>query len=155
MQNNCITKLLNIQGVKVKNIKNNSNSLDVYIETNPKLHKCPSCNHFTKRIHDYRIQKIQHVLIGSISSYLYLNKRRYVCPYCNKRFYEDYSFIQKYFRKSNTVFDKVISDLKQTKNFKTIAKDNNISSSTVVRFLNYKILFRELYLWLYLRLFFT
>ena len=119
MQNNCITELLNIQGVKVKDIKNNQNILEVYIETKPKLHKCPSCHYYTKHIHDYRIQKIQHVLVGSIQSYLYLNKRRYVCPHCNKRFYEDYSFIQK--------------------NFKTIANDNKISAPTVVRFLNYKI----------------
>ena len=139
MQNNCITELLNIQGVKVKDIKNNENILEVYIETKPKLHKCPSCHYYTKHVHDYRIQKIQHVLVGSIQSYLYLNKRRYVCPHCNKRFYEDYSFIQKYFRKSNDVYKKVISDLKQTKNFKTIANDNKISAPTVVRFLNYKI----------------
>ena len=32
MQNNCITDLLNIQGVKVKDIKNNENSLNVLYE---------------------------------------------------------------------------------------------------------------------------
>lgn len=48
-------------------------------------------------------------------------------------------FLQKYFRKSNNLYEKVISDLKQVKNFKTIANDNHISQPTVVRFLNYKI----------------
>ena len=139
MQNNCITDLLNIQGVKVKDIKNNENSLDIFIETIPKLHKCPSCGHYTKHTHDYRKQKIQHISIGLKTSYLHLNKRRYVCPYCNKKFYENYSFLQKYFRKSNNLYEKVISDLKQVKNFKTIANDNHISQPTVVRFLNYKI----------------
>lgn len=139
MQNNCITDLLNIQGVKVKDIKNNENCLNVFIETTSKLHKCPCCDHYTKHIHDYRIQKIQHILIGSKPSYLYLNKRRYFCNYCNKKFYENYSFIQKYFRKSNDVYEKVVSDLEQLKNFKTIAQDNHISQPTVVRFLNYKI----------------
>ena len=139
MQNNCITGLLNIQGVKVKDIENNENSLNVFIETTSKLQKCPCCGHYTKHIHDYRIQKIQHILIGSKPSYLYLNKRRYVCNYCNKKFYENYSFIQKYFRKSNDVYEKVVSDLEQLKNFKTIAQDNHISQPTVVRFLNYKI----------------
>ena len=76
MQNNCITGLLNIQGVKVKNIKSNQNSLDIFIETTSKLQKCPCCGHYTKHVHDYRIQKIQHILIGSKPSYLYLNKRR-------------------------------------------------------------------------------
>lgn len=139
MQNNCITDLLNIQGVKVKDIKNNENSLDIFIETIPKLHKCPSCGHYTRHTHDYRKQKIQHISIGSKTSYLHLNKRRYICPYCNKKFYENYSFLQKYFRKSNNLYEKVIFDLKQVKNFKTIANDNHISQPTVVRFLNYKI----------------
>ena len=86
----------NIESILIRIIRkyyinaDNENILEVYIETKPKLHKCPSCHYYTKHVHDYRIQKIQHVLIGSIQSYLYLNKRRYVCPHCNKRFYEDY-----------------------------------------------------------------
>lgn len=136
MQNNCITDLLNIQGVKVKEIKNNEN-LEVYLETKPKFHVCPSCKRFTKRIHDYRIQKIQHFSIGNKRTYIYLNKRRYICPHCGKKFYEDYKFVQKYFRKSNALFENVISDLKKIKNFKTVAQDNNISEPTVVRFLWY------------------
>lgn len=144
MQSNCITDLVNIQGVKVKEIKNNKN-LEIFLYTNPKLHRCPSCNNFTNKVHDYRVQKIQHIPIGGKKTILYLNKRRYVCPCCNKRFYEDYSFVQRYFRKSNSLFNNVISNLKQSKNFKTIAEDNKISQPTVVRFMNYKIFMENKY----------
>lgn len=136
---NCTIKLLGIQGVDIKNIEENEKNINIYIETKAKTHICPACKESTKYIHDYRRQKIQHIQINSLTMYLILNKRRYICGHCGKKFYENYSFIQKYFRKSNSVFYKIIDDLKQLKNFKTIAKDNNVSVSTVVRYLTYQI----------------
>lgn len=134
-----IIKLLGIQENLVKKVQRNENSINIWIETKPKLHICPSCNHYTKHIHDYRIQKIQHINIGQTTSYLFLKKRRYVCPHCAKRFYEHYDFLQKYFRKSNLVFDNVCNDLKKLKNFKTIAQDNNISIPTVIKYMHYNL----------------
>lgn len=144
MQNNCITNLLDIQGVKVKKVENNKN-LEIFIETKSKLHVCPSCNHFTKHVFDYRIQKIQHISIGQKPTFLFLRKRRYICNHCGKKFYENYDFIQKYFRKSNALYNNVINDLKMQKNFKTIAKDNHISAPTVVRFMNYEAFLNNYY----------
>ena len=86
-------------------------------------------------------KKIQHTSIGHISSFLILKKRRYVCTHCGKRFFEKYDFLQKYFRKSNAVFNNVCDDLKSLKNFKTIAKDNNVSTPTVVRYMHYNYYF--------------
>ncbi len=141
MQKNNIIKLLGIQGVLVKKIKESENSLEINIETKRKIQQCPSCKYLTNKVHDYRIQKIQHISIGKRLTFLNLNKRRYCCHHCGKKFYEDYSFIQRYFRKSNTVFENVCEDLKTLKNFKTIAKDNNISIPTVVRYMHYNFYF--------------
>lgn len=137
MQKHNIINLLGIQGVLVKNIKEKENSLEISIKTKRKIQQCPSCKYLTNKIQDYRIQKIQHVTIGKKTTYLILNKRRYCCHHCGKKFYENYSFLQKYFRKSNTVFENVCEDLKSLKNFKTIAKDNNISIPTVVRYMHF------------------
>ena len=137
MQKHNIINLLGIQGVLVKNIKEKENSLEISIQTKRKIQQCPSCKYLTNKIQDYRIQKIQHVTIGKKTTYLILNKRRYCCHHCGKKFYENYSFLQKYFRKSNTVFENVCEDLKSLKNFKTIAKDNNISIPTVVRYMHF------------------
>lgn len=137
MQKHNIIKLLGIQGVLVKNIKESENFLEINIETKRKIYQCPSCKYLTNKIHDYRIQRIQHVSIGKKLVFLNLNKRRYCCHHCGKKFYEEYSFLQKYFRKSNAVFENVCDDLKCLKNFKTIAKDNNISIPTVVRYMHY------------------
>jgi len=134
----CTIKLLGIQGVDVKKIEENEKGIYVYIETKSKVHCCPSCKNTTKNTHDYRQQRIQHIQTNGLTIYLILNKRRYICPHCGKKFYEKYSFLQRYFRKSNSVFHKIINDLKQLKNFKTIAKDNHVSSPTVVRYLTYQ-----------------
>lgn len=139
MQTNYIKKLLNIQGVLVKNVKTSQNSIDIFVETPKKYHNCPCCNAKTNYVHDYRTQKVQHIKISNIQSFIFLKKRRYICHCCNKKFYEDYSFLTKYFRKSNSVFFKVVEDLKQLKNFKTIAYDNNISIPTTIRFMKYHI----------------
>lgn len=141
MQKYNIIKLLGIQGVCVKNIKESENSLEINIETKRKMQQCPSCKYMTNKVHDYRIQRIQHISVGKKLTFLNLNKRRYCCHHCGKKFYEDYSFIQKYFRKSNAVFENVCEDLKTLKNFKTIAKDNNISIPTVVRYMHYNFYF--------------
>ena len=132
--------MFGIQENLVKKVERGQNFINFFIETKPKLHICPSCNHYTNKVHDYRIQKIQHIKVGQIQSYIILNKRRYVCPHCNKRFYEHYDFVNKNFRKSNDVFNSVCHDLKQLKNFKTIADDNNITIPTVIRYMNYAIM---------------
>lgn len=135
-----IINLLGIQENLVKKVERTQKSINIWIETKQKLHICPSCHHYTKHVHDYRTQKIQHINIGKTISFIFLKKRRYICNHCGKKFYEHYDFLQKYFRKSNEVFENVCHDLKQLKNFKTIANDNHISIPTVVRYMHYYIL---------------
>jgi len=140
LQNKNIINLLGIQENLVKKVERDQNFINIYVETKPKFHICPSCHNSTNKIHDYRTQRIQHIKVGQVQSYIYLKKRRYCCTHCNKRFYEHYDFVNKNFRKSNEVFNSVCSDLKQLKNFKTIAEDNNITIPTVVRYMNYAIM---------------
>lgn len=134
-----IINLLNLQDKPVKNIKFVDNNIFIYLETKTKYHTCTSCKGRTKHVHDYRVQKIQHVKINDFNSYLILKKRRYCCNHCGKKFYESYHFLQKYFRKSNSVYNKIIKDLKQLKNFKTIAQDNNVSIPTVIKYLDFEV----------------
>lgn len=141
-----IIYLLGIQEKLVKKIERTEKNINIYLESNSKLHICPSCHCYTKKIHDYRIQKIQHIKVGQAKSYLYLKKRRYICKHCGKKFYESYDFLQKYFRKSNEVFNSICKDLKQLKNFKTIAEDNNVCIPTVIRYMNYSILLNNKHL---------
>lgn len=137
MQKHNIIKLLGIQGVLVKNIEEFEDYLEINIETKRKMQQCPCCKYLTNKVHDYRTQRIQHISVGKKLTFLILNKRRYCCHHCGKKFYENYSFLQKYFRKSNAVFENICEDLKLLKNFKTVANDNNVSIPTVVRFMHF------------------
>lgn len=143
MHKNYTKKILKIQEVSVKKVEKIENSLIFELETKVKTHTCPSCNQKTSKIHDYRYQMIQHGMFNDTTIYLNLHKRRYVCPHCGKRFYENYDFVQKYFRKSNELFKKIILDLKKIKNFKTVASDNHVSIDTVIRFMKYEIFLRN------------
>ncbi|MNI18794.1 Transposase [compost metagenome] len=137
MRKNNIINLLGFQEKLVKKVERSENYINIYLETKKSLHLCPSCGYSTKHVHDYKKQKIQHVNIGKTPSFLILNKRRYACNHCGKRFYESYDFIQRYFRKSNEVYENVIADLKCLKNYTNIAKDNHVSIPTVVRYSKY------------------
>lgn len=137
MHKNNIINLLGIQEKLVKKVERSENFIKLYLETKSSKHICPSCGQSTKHVHDYRLQRIQHINIGKTTSFLILKKRRYICDHCGKKFYEHYEFIQKYFRKSNEVFENIISDLKCLKNYTTIAKDNLVSIPTVVRYSKY------------------
>lgn len=137
MRNHNIINLLGIQENLVKKVKRDENCIELYIQTKSKSHTCSSCGQTTSHIHDYRTQRIQHINIGKLTSFLVLTKRRYVCNHCGKKFYESYDFIQKYFRKSNEVYYNIISDLKDLKNYTTISNDNNVSIPTVVRYSKY------------------
>lgn len=135
LRKNNIINLLGIQENLIKKFKRDENSIELYIQT--KSHICLSCGQATMHVHDYRNQRIQHINIGKLTSFLILRKRRYICIHCGKRFYENYDFIQRYFRKSNELYPNIISDLKNLKNYTTISNYNNVLIPTVVRYSKY------------------
>jgi len=60
-------------------------------------HTCPTCRKKTRKVHDYRIQKIKHLKLFERLTYIFYRKRRYVCT-CGKKFAEKNTFIQRYQR---------------------------------------------------------
>jgi len=86
---NYMQELMGLKDVIVTSVERKDNQLNISLMMPRKIHKCPCCNNSTDKIHDYRIQRIKD--IASFGSYtiLYLRKRRYVCPLCKKRFYEE------------------------------------------------------------------
>lgn len=74
MQKYNIIKLLGIQGVLIKNIKEFENCLEINIYTEKKFVECPSCHFLTNKTHDYRTQRIQHINIGKKITFLILKK---------------------------------------------------------------------------------
>ena len=133
--NNCINKLLNLKGVLVKKIVHKDKSVDIYLETIPKSHICPCCGNETKRIHDYRNQRIKDLPLQRKDTYLILRKRRYICS-CGKRFYEKYDFISRYKQRTTRLNFEIINELRDTVSMKLVARRSNISSYTVARLID-------------------
>lgn len=130
--------MLELQDVKVKNIKFEEKFIYIDIETKKKACICPSCKYETSSIHDYKKQAIKHIMVGNRQSILHLRKRRYICNNCGKKFYEDYSFLTKYYRSSNNVVLNVIDSFQRQLSFKEIGKLNGLTSQTIIRYLKFQ-----------------
>ena len=130
---NIIRKLLGLQDVIVTNVEKNEKNIDIYIEMEVTPHQCPSCGIETTKIHDYRIQKIKDINSFDKSVILHLKKRRYCCPHCGKRFYEANSFLARYQRITKRLTGHVIDKLSDERSFSSVAREVNMSVSTVIR----------------------
>lgn len=135
MHNYCINKLLNIEDVIVKKVEHADTFVKIYLETIPKEQICPFCHAVTKRIHDYRSQIIKDLPFQFKHCYLILKKRRYHCC-CGKHFYEPYSFLPKYFHRTNRLTAYIASILHTNQSVKDVALQTNVSASTVSRILD-------------------
>lgn len=51
---------------------------------------------------------------------LFLHKRRYVCPSCNKRFYETIEFLPRYHRITSRLISKILLLLASNTSFKSV-----------------------------------
>lgn len=97
------------------------------------IHKCPNCGAKTRKIHDYRIQKIKHLKWFERLSYIFYKKRRYRCVDCRKRFYEKNNFVDRYKRFTKEWNQAVRVRSVQAKTFKKVAQLYRASISTIIR----------------------
>lgn len=135
MQNNFIRNLLDLKGVIIKKVRYKKNFVKIHIEMPVREQTCPHCKHKTTKIKDYRYQLIKDVPIRFKTTYLYYRKRRYQCKNCGKTFYEKVSFLPKRARKTTRVTEFIVDRLKTKQSMKDIAKDANVSITTVSRLL--------------------
>ena len=135
MQNNFITNLLDLKEVKVTKFRNREHRIRIHIELPVREHSCPCCHSKTSKVHDYRFQLIKDIPIYYKDTFIYYRKRRYVCPNCDKRFYEKNSFLPKRSRKTNRLSAFIIDQLKEKQSIKDVARLSNVSSHTVSSFL--------------------
>ena len=135
MHSHYINKLLNIEDVIIKNIRQSDTFVKIHLETKPHEQVCPCCSATTRRIHDYRYQTIKDLPFQLKHCCLVLHKRRYVCK-CGKRFYESYSFLPRYFQRTSRLTAFIASCLHSSQSIKETARQTNVSTTTVGRLLD-------------------
>lgn len=133
MDNNS-AKILGLKDVIVKNVESTEKELHINIELARRVHKCPVCNTKTNSIHDYRKQIIRDSKAFGKNVYLHLRKRRYVCPDCGKRFYEENSFLPRYYHVTQRLIVGIIAAFRETVSATHVAKENNVSVATALRY---------------------
>ena len=133
LYNYSISNLTGLQDLVIKKVDNLGNFLFIDAEIERKPHKCPCCNNLTNKVHDYRIQVIKDIPAFSKFILISLRKRRYVCKHCKKRFYEQIQFLPKYHRMTNRLSAWVIHLLEDVRSFSSVAREVNLSVSTVIR----------------------
>lgn len=107
-----IKNFIGLQDVIITNIQENAESIEIFMQLEVKEHECPCCHSTTKKIHDYRVQRVTDVPYFNKKVIFILRKRRYVCPHCGKRFAEKNTFLPKYHQMTNRLVAYIISRLK-------------------------------------------
>jgi transposase len=97
-----------------------------------KRHRCPKCGQKTKRVHDYRWQKVKHLKWFERMTYIWYKRRRYACT-CGKRFSEENPFVRRYQRTSVEWNQAVAIRSITGKTFKEVGDIYGTSTTTVMR----------------------
>lgn len=133
LEQDYISKVLGLEDVIITKVENHQDELHFYLELPVKEQVCPNCSGGTSYIHDYRYQIIKDIPLGR-RSYIHLRKRRYICPCCSKRFYEDNSFLARYHRTTTRLVAAVITAFRKLQPAKEIAAQFNLSITTALRY---------------------
>lgn len=129
---NFTIKIPGLEDVMITKVEEVEGRIALHIEMDVRVHKCPSCGGRTKKIHDYRVQKIKHLKWFERLTYLFYKKRRYACS-CGKRFAEDNPIVHRYQRLSIEWNRAVAVRTVKAKTFKEVAQQFGVSISTVIR----------------------
>ena len=131
-----IEKEINVLGVKEE--QKDGVTFKVVEISNSRIRvRCPYCNKFTKKVHDWlKPIQIKYVKIAEYPVILLVHKRRFDCDKCSKRFTEEMYLNNNNKKLSNKLEQKILKDLKEpTLNIRYIANLNHVSETSVRRIL--------------------
>lgn len=135
---NDIIKLLNLEQFNLKILKaqtvKKDNTLFCYITLERDICACPFCGGAQIIIKDYIKKKIKHSISTNNPCFIIYNARRYKCKYCNNCFYEKNPFSLKYDKESvYTIYTVLRQLLNHTNTFTDVARNLNLSVTTVIK----------------------
>lgn len=133
MQDHYNENLLNLKGVTIEDCEQTQWTIEVALKATQDIPHCPICQSKKTAIHDYRMQKIQHFLLGPNLLILKLKKRRFACKCCQKRFTETYDFVGRYQRRTKENVQSILHALKDLVSLKSIAQAYQVTGTTVQR----------------------
>ena len=134
MRKDELRKILKLkESLNIIKIEDEDNKLLVSIRSNKKKVRCPYCNEFSSKIHDYlKPTRVDYLSIYEKPVYLIVYKRRFECSKCKKSFTEDLGLTNKNANISLLTKRSILKDcMDRDKTIKQIALDNKVSEKEV------------------------
>lgn len=132
-----INKLLNLPEEFIIQEKIIEKESYLYLSLPQTPHECPNCKTITSRVHDYREQKVTDIPLLMEKTMIVFRKRRYICPCCKKKFYEDNPMLSRYKRQTNRLRLHVLGNICDMKTITQIAQEHFVSSGIVNRIMEH------------------
>ena len=97
---------------------------------------CPECGSASTIIHSNRTKKIVHSYATDFPCTILYKQRRLLCKDCHATFIEPNNFVLGYNHLSDLTISRIFKDLKTTDSYINIANRYNISSQTVLNYMD-------------------
>lgn len=125
--------LIGLQDIITTKIERTETTITIHCKMKRQEHICPICGERTDKVHDYRLQKVKDIPAFGKLVTIILSKRRYRCTHCGKRFYENNTFLPRYYRNTSRLNCYIINKLTDERSFSSVAREVNLSVPTVIR----------------------
>lgn len=112
-----------------------SDFIEIGIEFPVRMHQCPVCKSETRRIKDYRLQRVMGEPVRHKKVFFLYRKRRYVCPLCRKAFYEHSGLLCRYQRLTNRLIQSVLRYHRRPVSTASVSEALGLSAGRIGRIL--------------------
>ena len=138
--NNFIQNLL---GIEDENIiiddyftDNTTNTLIIHVSLRRTQQVCQQCGSIHTYVHSHHPKKLIHSNFTSQKCILLYNQKRYECLDCKATFLETNYFALRHNRISDVTLNCILKDLKTTDSYLNIANRYNVTSQTVLNYMD-------------------
>lgn len=135
LQTDFTAKLLDMEHMIFRNVEHTATTITISLEMERRFSECPVCRTQTDTVHDYRVQRVKDSPIQGKSVIWRYRKRRYRCPCCGKRFYENNYLLPKWHHMTNRLALLTMHHMEVKMSRKELAGMMGVSPSTVGRWL--------------------
>ncbi len=101
-----------------------------------RIQKCPECGSNSTIVHSNRNKKIVHSYATDFPCTILYKQRRLLCKDCRSTFIEPNDFVLGYNHLSDLTISRIFKDLKSTDSYINIAKRYNVTSQTVLNYMD-------------------
>ena len=140
-----ILTFLGIPGDKIQRYQviDNEEIMTIFVELKDIRPYCPVCGHTDIKIKGYYETTIRHSVIAHKKVRVTIRNRRYLCSKCGKTFKQGFLLAEDHSSISNATKLAIIDDLKTKMTLLQIAKERDVSTTTVRKIMDTAILYQS------------